>query len=267
MIKSTTLRLSNRSTQQLLSNCIGASNSKGGLLQRNSFHSIGRFPLSSPGGRISWIGTLGNDVSNRFVISDKSHESLDFLNGHSRLSFDRMFSTTSVSKKQDENESETTTKATDAVEGEKPQQASFQSMVRRYGKVFIGTWMAVYATTILGLFMSVQSGHIDAMYMISLMTGTSAPSEPGGVADPATIQEAASAMKDLVELLEKYTITRPFAPMVEEYPWTANFAIAWIATKFTEPIRFGATVVLTPPVARFLGYRTEKTKASKDEKR
>jgi len=91
--------------------------------------------------------------------------------------------------------------------------------------------------------------------MISLLTGSSAPSEPGGVADPETIQEAASAMKDLVELLESYTLTRPVAPMVEEYPWTANFAIAWIATKFTEPIRFGATVVLTPPVARFFGYR------------
>jgi len=198
-------------------------------------------------------------------MSDKSHQSLDFLNGHSRLDFNRMFSTTPVSKKQDESNSEK--KATDAVEAEEPQKSSFQSMLRRYGKVFLGTYFGVYVTTLLTLFMSVQSGHIDAMYMISLLTGTSSPSEPGGVADPATIQEAASAMKDLVKLLEGYTITRPFAPMVEEYPWTANFAIAWIAIKFTEPIRFGATVVLTPPVARFLGYRPKKTKALNDKER
>lgn len=153
----------------------------------------------------------------------------------------------SVSKKEDKEDDESLEK--------KPQTFSFQSMLRQYGKVFIATYFTVYVSTIVGLFMSVQSGQIDAMYMISLLTGTSSPSEPGGVADPETIQEAASAMKDLVELLESYTITRPVAPLVEEYPWTANFAIAWIATKFTEPIRFGATVVLTPPIARFLGYR------------
>ena len=152
-------------------------------------------------------------------------------------------------------------------ETNKPEEkSSFQSMMKRYGKIFIGTDFGIYVTTVSCLFLSVQSGHIDAMYMISLLTGTSSPSEPGGVADPATIQEAASAMKDLVALLEGYTITRPVAPLVEQYPSTANFAIAWIATKFTEPIRFGATVVLTPPIARWFGYRAEEKENRHEEK-
>ena len=132
---------------------------------------------------------------------------------------------------------------------------SFQSMLRQYGKVFIATYIAVYVSTVLGLFASLQSGQLDAIYIISLLTGSSSPAEPGGVADPDTIKEATSAMNDLVKLLESYRITRPVAPMVEQYPWTANFAIAWIATKFTEPIRFGVTVLVTPPLSKYFGRR------------
>eukprot|EP00536_Pseudo-nitzschia_multiseries_P001004 jgi/Psemu1/300445/fgenesh1_kg.12_\ len=132
---------------------------------------------------------------------------------------------------------------------------SFRYMMRQYGAVFFGTYFAVYFSTVFGLFLSVQSGHLDVMYIISLITGSSSPTDPGGVADPDTIKEAKSTVKFLVEFLETYSLTKPVAPMVEEYPWVGNFAIAWIATKFTEPIRFGATVALTPPLARFLGYK------------
>mmetsp|Transcript_26828 Transcript_26828/g.62707 ORF Transcript_26828/g.62707 Transcript_26828/m.62707 type:complete len:272 (-) Transcript_26828:210-1025(-) len=132
---------------------------------------------------------------------------------------------------------------------------SFRYMMRQYGGVFFGTYFAVYCSTVFGLFLSVQSGHLDVMYVISLLTGTSSPTDPGGVADPGTIEEAQSTVKFLVEFLESYSMTKPVAPMVEEYPWVGNFAIAWIATKFTEPIRFGATVALTPSLARFFGYK------------
>jgi len=133
---------------------------------------------------------------------------------------------------------------------------SFQSMLRQYGKVFIATYMAVYISTVLGLFASVQSGQLDVTYMMSLITGSSAPSELGDVAASDTIKEATSAMNDLVKLLESYAITRPVAPLLEQYPWTANFAIAWIATKFTEPIRFGVTVAVTPPLSKIFGNRS-----------
>jgi len=214
-------------------------------------------------------GTNTNDMFQSHHFIDMNFQ---FSSSHRMLSTSSS-STHSGSKMQDTTEDRTITgsnsdktikdtsssaQITD-VDESKPQAMSFQSMLRQYGKIFIGTYLTVYVSTILSLFMSVQSGQIDAMYMISLLTGTSAPADPGGVADPDTIKEATSAMKDLVKLLEKYTITRPVAPMVEEYPWTANFAIAWIATKFTEPIRFGVTVAVTPPIARYLGYKSTTT--------
>jgi len=136
-----------------------------------------------------------------------------------------------------------------------PKKTSFKGMMKQYGPVFFGTYFTIYCSTVFGLFMSVQSGHLDVMYIISLITGSSSPTDPGGVADPETIEEAKSTVLSLVEFLESYTLTRPVAPMVEEYPSIGNFAIAWIATKFTEPIRFGATVAFTPTIARYLGYK------------
>lgn len=295
MIKSMALRPSYRSTKQILSYYIGGSWKCGNasylkasrdFLHLKSFHATGgpatRGISSSRGRIISWVGTLSEKASNQTTNTNYSLRSFDSFSGRSQYSsFYRMLSTSSssnpsISKKRYQNEDDAdssndmssnckkgkdnsdTVQVTNTDEN-KPQNYSFQSMFRQYGKVFITTYMAVYVSTVLGLFMSVQSGQLDAMYIISLLTGTSSPAEPGGVADPDTIKEAASAMRDMVELLESYTLTRPVAPMVEEYPWTANFAIAWIATKFTEPIRFGVTVVVTPPIAKFFGYSSTPT--------
>lgn len=34
---------------------------------------------------------------------------------------------------------------------------------------------------------------------------------------------------------------------------TGTFLLAWIATKFTEPVRLAVTLAVTPRIARFLG--------------
>lgn len=34
---------------------------------------------------------------------------------------------------------------------------------------------------------------------------------------------------------------------------TGTFLIAWIATKFTEPVRLAVTLAITPRIARFFG--------------
>lgn len=34
---------------------------------------------------------------------------------------------------------------------------------------------------------------------------------------------------------------------------TGSFLLAWIATKFTEPLRLAVTLAITPRIARFLG--------------
>lgn len=177
--------------------------------------------------------------------------------------FYRWSSTSSRSNPSKQEDDKKNTKVVTSEEETTPEKPSFRTMMRRYGSVFFGTYFAVYFSTIGCLFVSVQSGYMDAMYIISLITGSASPMDPGGVADPETIKEAKTTVNHLVEFLESYSMTKPVAPMVEENPWTGNLAIAWIATKFTEPIRFAATVAMTPAVARFFGHKPTPTAVEK----
>ena len=142
----------------------------------------------------------------------------------------------------------------------KPNKQSFRSMLRQYGPIFIGTYGVVYVSTVFGLFMGIQSGILDATSIMDYLSGTASSTADagggGGVdVDPDnTIQSAASTMTYMVEFLEYYSWTKPLAPIVQENPWTANFGIAWIMTKFTEPIRLGLAVAVTPSIAKKIGY-------------
>jgi hypothetical protein len=161
-----------------------------------------------------------------------------------------------IDKKDNNNYHIVTVKSQTKLTERKPNKQSFRSMVRQYGPVFIGTYGVVYVSTVFGLFMGVQSGVLDATSIMAYLSGTasSTPAGAGGVDDPDTIQSAASTMTYMVDFLEYYSWTKPLAPIVQENPWTANFGIAWIMTKFTEPIRFGITVAVTPSIAKKLGY-------------
>jgi hypothetical protein len=136
---------------------------------------------------------------------------------------------------------------------EKP---TFRSMVRQYGPVFIGTYLTVYVSTVFGLFMGIESGLMDPAYLLSFIVGSA---ESG--TNPTSAQTAINSVEIIKEWLGHYPWTQPAAPYVERYPWAANLGVAWVATKFTEPIRFGVTVAILPKVARSLGY----TKPSKKD--
>lgn len=41
---------------------------------------------------------------------------------------------------------------------------------------------------------------------------------------------------------------------------TGTFLLAWIATKFTEPLRLAVTLAITPRVARFFGRAPPKAR-------
>lgn len=49
-------------------------------------------------------------------------------------------------------------------------------------------------------------------------------------------------------------------------PKAGNFAVAWILTKFTEPIRFALTIAITPSIYRFItGRRAARLEEEEDE--
>lgn len=114
-------------------------------------------------------------------------------------------------------------------------------MMRKYGPVFVGTYLGVYLTTLGSLFAGVQSGLLDPAYLFSLF----------GHVDAG---ETVNTVDLVVNWMKHTSFTEPYAPWMEERPYLANFAVSWIAVKFTEPIRMPVAIGLTPRVSRFLGY-------------
>lgn len=121
---------------------------------------------------------------------------------------------------------------------------SFSGMLRKYGPVFVGTYASVYLTTLGSLFAIVQSGLLDPAYLFNLL----------GHVDAG---ETKNTVDLVVEWMKNHSFTEPYAPFMERNPYLANLAVAWIAVKFTEPVRAGVSLAITPRVSRALGYTTK----------
>lgn len=61
--------------------------------------------------------------------------------------------------------------------------------------------------------------------------------------------------KQVKGILETFSWGGHVAELIERNPHVANFALAWVATKFTEPVRLLVTVGIVPKVGRFLGKK------------
>lgn len=120
---------------------------------------------------------------------------------------------------------------------------SLREMVQKYGTVFIGTYATVYFSTLALLFTGIESGVLDPLYIMSWVSEEA---------------DAKSTVQVVTEFMDHYSWTRPYVPIVENNPEVANLGVAWIAVKFTEPIRFGVTVAIVPRLARYLGYAPSK---------
>jgi len=132
---------------------------------------------------------------------------------------------------------------------------NFREMVRQYGPVFVWTYGGVYISTLGIFFLGIDSGLVDPAYIVNYVS-------PPVEGDPIK-----SSVEVVVEVMDHYAWTRPWVPFFERNPGLANFGIAWIAVKFTEPIRFGFTVAIVPRLARYFGYvKTDDAAADETDK-
>lgn len=141
---------------------------------------------------------------------------------------------------------------------------SMKDLIHKYGWTFIGTYISIYFVTLGSLFVAVDSGALDPMHLLDLKLPFSTMDVAGGDASQSSTtdipldttgtanddHDAKSAVKVIVQKLGEYKFTKPYAPIVDKNPHFANLAIAWVATKVTEPIRLGVTVAILPYVSR-----------------
>ena len=99
----------------------------------------------------------------------------------------------------------------------------FRTLWRRYGWVGVSTYLGVYVTTLSGLYVTVKAGGIV----------------PGDVSE--LVKDSHIAAFHLPGLsTTDLTVTKS----------TGDFALAWIATKLTEPLRLALTLAITPSISR-----------------
>merc|ERR1712194_170188 len=140
------------------------------------------------------------------------------------------FSTTAPSDKKDSDE-----KA--AAEQEKL--GVFRSTLRKYGFVFVSTYATVYVVTLSGLYVGLASGGITA----------------GDISDAS---DGVNALDKLLMLLDLITFPVEYIEMIKSNPKAGNFALAWLTTKLTEPLRLAFSAAVTPAIARKLGRAPPK---------
>jgi hypothetical protein len=170
------------------------------------------------------------------------------------LSLPRYASSSSTADKKEEDDESSTSRERfqDRREQGTVAAKSFTDLLRRYGPVFVGTYLTVYVSTVAGIFVGVESGVLDPAFILSMVADNS---------DPENVKSTAEI---ITEFLEGYSWTAPYAPTVERHPEMANLAVAWIATKFTEPVRLGVTAIIVPRVARTFGFAA-KTEELEEE--
>lgn len=125
-------------------------------------------------------------------------------------------------------------------------------LFQTYGWTFVGTYFTIYILTLSTLFIALDSSLIDASTLKTAQlqlpwhSGTNAE-EIEAAADARWFRKTVAAYVDVV--FEK---TRPW---LEKNPHLGNLAVAWVVTKFTEPVRLPLAVVLVPKVAKVLGKK------------
>ena len=158
--------------------------------------------------------------------------------------------------------------------------STYQAL-KQYGPVFIGTYASLYLVTITSIYAGVDSGMIDPTTLfsyISNMTVSSTPDAGGAAVDAgadaavaATVAHDMAESKSTAELvisyLDHYSLTKPVVPFLEKNPHFANLGVAWVATKFTEPIRLVVSMAIVPKLADYLGYVVPKEPEEEQEVR
>jgi len=96
--------------------------------------------------------------------------------------------------------------------------SKFRVFWDRYGLVFIGTYFTLYFGTLGALYVAFSKGWAGSV--------------------------------DVLQFAKYFGLEESVANV---NPKTAHFTLAWVATKFTEPLRLGGAVLITPPLARLFG--------------
>lgn len=127
------------------------------------------------------------------------------------------------------------------VNGSPKKESKIKALFKEYGPVAIGTYLSVYVFTLTSIFLLYDNGF--------------SPLDFGG--------DSGSMMAKVVNVLSATEQTSKLIPVIQSNPHAANFALAWITAKFTEPVRLVVTLAIVPKIARMTKARKQKKQDKK----
>ncbi|EQC42404.1 hypothetical protein SDRG_00140 [Saprolegnia diclina VS20] len=121
----------------------------------------------------------------------------------------------------------------------------FKDLWKQYGLVAVGTYLTIYGIVLGSMYAAIETG--------VLSTKKEVPRKEGDAASPddessLNILTATNRMMDWTNAIG----LGQYLDIPEVNSKTSAFLIAWVATKFTEPLRFAVTLMVTPRVARII---------------
>jgi len=125
-----------------------------------------------------------------------------------------------------------------------------QDKIQKYGWSFVATYLSVYVATLASLYGGLDSGLIDP----STLSNIEVPWHPSGgeLGDGGTTdrEDFNSAVELVASHMKKFSWTEPYADAVSKNPRLSNLAIAWVATKLTEPLRLAASIAIVRTITK-----------------
>ncbi|ETK95787.1 hypothetical protein F441_01366 [Phytophthora nicotianae CJ01A1] len=113
---------------------------------------------------------------------------------------------------------------------------------RKYGIVAIGTYLTMYGVVLGSMYLAIDQGWVR--------TNKRTNSKGEGQLDESF--NLVTTTNKFVKIAEDLGIAK-YLEVEQVSSKTGTFLLAWIATKFTEPVRLALTIAITPRIARFLG--------------
>lgn len=110
-----------------------------------------------------------------------------------------------------------------------------------YGYVAVASYLGIYIVTLSSIFFSLDFDVFHAE------TFGFKPEE---------------AVLKVCGIFETVTGSKALPEFIREHPKVGTFALAWVMTKFTEPIRLGVTLAAVPKIAKFFGRGPNPTTAA-----
>lgn len=108
-----------------------------------------------------------------------------------------------------------------------------KALWKNYGIVAIGTYAGIYVSVLSSVFFALEYDVFNA----------------------ATFGfDPAAAVQKVCDLVEYSTGNKGLPAYIREHPKVGTFAIAWVMTKFTEPVRLAVAITIVPSVARFFRF-------------